>query len=253
MRHRGSAFTLPTAALAAACLLGAASPDNVRPGKPVAPGAPGVSAAPAATPSGAKSPGAKPPGAKPSGYQRPPKVFEKVAPGQAVEGAITRGDGSVASGEISTKYGQPLVIFDRAKKRFIDFQLPEISRIDVAVEEEHEEPFWYWKEGGGVKVYTGKTYPWRKYLTTVTLHDGTKLEGDLSAPIHIKDADGQEAQLILYKHQKGDEGQKPTDLSYVKSIVLAPQAAGAPGSAAGDQMPQPSTASDGPTMPDSGR
>jgi hypothetical protein len=203
--------------------------------------------------------GATPPGATSPGYQLPPKVFEKVAPGQAVEGSIAKDDGSVTSGEVSTKYGQPLTIFDRAKRRFVDVQIPDVARIDVAIEEEHEEPFWYWRESGSdVKVYTGKTYPWRKYLTTVTLRDGTKLEGDLSGPIYIKDSSGKEARLILYKRQKGDEGQKPSDLSYVKSIVLAPRPPGAPSPTAKghrpeDQRPQASTASDGPAIPEPGR
>ncbi|MHC4715011.1 MAG: hypothetical protein ACYTAN_17350, partial [Planctomycetota bacterium] len=100
------------------------------------------------------------------------------------------------------------------------FRLSDISRIDVEIEEEWEEPFWYWKESGSdEKVYTGKTYPVRKYRTSVTFTDKRKITGTLSGLVYLETENGEKKAYTLYERQKGREGQKPEDLVYVKSIV----------------------------------
>ena len=147
-------------------------------------------------------------------------VFEEPPADYKLPGSITTSDSKSVSGLVYTTLGKPVKIYDPTPKKFVAFTLAEVSRIDVQIAEQHEEPYWYWKESGSdEKIYTGKTYPWRKYLTTVTFVSGKKITGQFSGLIHI-DSDGKKTSYTLYKRQKGKEGQKPDDLVFVKSIVL---------------------------------
>lgn len=149
-------------------------------------------------------------------------VFEETPRDYAVAAAVSTSDGKSASGLLYTTLGKPLKIYDRAKEKFVSFTLKEISRIDVAVEIEKEEPYWYWKESGSdEKVYTGKSYPWRKYVTTVTFPGGKKITGTLSGLLYLE-KNGKKTRHILYERQKGKEGQKPKDLVYVTSVAVTP-------------------------------
>ncbi len=153
----------------------------------------------------------------------PPPLFEGPKATSTLPGAITTSDDKTTSGLIYATLGKPMTIYDRAEKRYLEFPLADVSRIDVAVEEEHEEPYWYWKESGSdEKVFTGNTYPWRKYLTTVTFASGKKITGDMAGPLYIETPSGEKKQFILHKRDKGKEGQKLADLLYVKSVVLSP-------------------------------
>ena len=150
-----------------------------------------------------------------------PGVFEKPERDYTVEGTVSTSDGKSASGTLYTTLGKGLVIYDRAEKKNVEFTLPGVMRIEVAVEEEHEEPYWYWKQSGSdEKVFTGKNYPWRKYVTTVTLKDGKKVSGDTSGIIFLEETGKAPERFILHKRQAGAEGQRLPDLVYVKSIVV---------------------------------
>ncbi len=147
-------------------------------------------------------------------------VFEKPPRDWVVSGTVRTSDGKTASGLLYTTLGKALKIYDPEKKKFVKFTLNEIKRIDVAIEIEKEEPYWYWKESGSdEKVYTGKTYPWRKYITTVTFSSGKKVGGYLSGLIYLE-KDGRKTRYTLHKRQKGKEGQKPKDLLYVTSVTI---------------------------------
>ena len=138
-----------------------------------------------------------------------PPLFEGPKASYTLPGAITSSDDKTTTGLIYTTLGKPMTIYDRAKKRYVEFPLADVARIDVAVEEEHEEPYWYWKESGSdEKVFTGNTYPWRKYLTTVTFASGKKITGDMAGPLYIETPSGEKKQFILHKRDKGKEGQK---------------------------------------------
>lgn len=147
-------------------------------------------------------------------------IFEKPPRDWVVSGTVRTSDGKTASGLLYTTLGKALKIYDPEKKKFVKFTLNEIKRIDVAIEIEKEEPYWYWKESGSdEKVYTGKTYPWRKYVTTVTFSGGKKVGGYLSGLIYLE-KDGKKTRYTLYKRQKGNEGQKPKDLLYVTNVTI---------------------------------
>ena len=165
---------------------------------------------------------AKAPAAPVPATDKPRPIFEKEPAEHATSATVTTSDGKSASGQLYTKLDMPLTVFDRARKRFVAFTLKDISGIDVSVEEEKDEPSWYWKESGSdEKVFTGKTYPVRKYVTKVTFADGKAITGDVSGPVYLKTTDGREIRYVLYRKQKGNEGQKLSDLVHVTSIVLS--------------------------------
>ncbi len=170
-------------------------------------------------------------------FQKPPADYE-------VSGRIIASDGRTAAGTLSTTLGKPLEIYDRDAKAVVKFGLADVSRIDVSVEEEHEEPYWYWKESGSdEKVFTGKNYPWRKYVATVTFADGRKVTGDLDALLYVApDAAALEStdaapskaatrvggrlRFLLHRRDKGREGERPEDIVYVKAVEVARGEAG---------------------------
>jgi len=165
------------------------------------------------------------------------EVFKKAPPDYAVAGTLATSDGKSLTGSVYTTLGKPLTIYDRAEKRFVEFTLKDVSRIDVSVEEEHEEPVWRWKESGSdEKIFTGKSYPWKKYLSTVTFTGGTKIAGDLSGLVYVEAA-GKKTRFVFYKRQQGDEGQALSDLVYVTSVVLGDKARAS--SAAPKEEPSP--------------
>jgi hypothetical protein len=152
--------------------------------------------------------------------------FEKAPRDYAVRGVITTSDRKSASGLVFTTLGKPLEIYDAKTEKHVPFKLADVVRIDVEIAEEHEEPYWYWKESGSdEKVFTGKTYPWRLYTTTVTFKFGRKITGPLSGLVYLEKEGGKKTPYVLHKRQKGKEGHTPKDLVYVVSIVLGGSAA----------------------------
>ncbi len=148
-------------------------------------------------------------------------VFEKNPREYAVKATLTTSDDKTQAGLVYTTLGKPLKVFDREKERFVSFRLSNIARIDVEIDEEWEEPVWYWKESGSdEKVYTGRTYPVRKYRTSVTFTDDRKITGTLSGLVYLETENGEKKAHALYERQKRKEGQKPGDLVYVRSIVV---------------------------------
>ena len=176
----------------------------------------------------------------PRPLRRPQSPFTKPDAPYKVSGSVSTSDGRVVSGTLYTTLGKRLSLYDRAGKRFVDFSLSDVSRIDVSVEEEHDEAVWYWKESGSdEKVFTGQSYPWRRYVTTVTFPDGHALTGDLDGLVYLEpstpsidstapsidstdSAASSRLRFLFHKRHKGDPGQKPSDLVYVKSLIVDP-------------------------------
>jgi len=139
-------------------------------------------------------------------------------------GWILLSDDTVVEGAVFTTRGKPLTIFNRTDKEYVRLDWAEIARVDVAVENNVLERDWRWKEGGSdVKVYTDLYYMWHKYLTTITLKDGEKIKGDVSAPIYVM-PQGKDERLrfILHKRNKGQKAEKDevAEPLYIKKMIL---------------------------------
>lgn len=146
---------------------------------------------------------------KPRGQARP----------DARPGTVTMSDSGTYKGLICTTRDKSFRIYDTADKAYRDIPLAALKEILIAVEKEGMEKEWRWKEGGSdVKVDTGKSYPWQQYLVTVVLSNGQKIEGHLSStPIYVE-VRGKQVKLLIQQKNKGELGQKLSDLIYIKKI-----------------------------------
>jgi hypothetical protein len=150
----------------------------------------------------------------------------------AVPGCVELSDGSVHSGLIYLTRDKRVKIYDQQLERQREIPLRVVRQIDCAVEREWIEREWHFKETtSDEKIYTGRTYPAREYLHTITLRDGRSITGPLSEIIYLQPQDdssrsaGHRAEpkvekFLLHKRDKGELGQDPKSLIYVKRIKL---------------------------------
>jgi hypothetical protein len=159
--------------------------------------------------------------------QAPPRTDARL-------GAVTLSDGQVVKGLVMFTRGRKLEIFEDAAKKWHAFEMAQLSRLDTEVEEEKEEREWRWKEGGSdVKVYTGRTYIDRKYLTRLTLADWkTRVAGHVRGTVFFVQPTGGDPMRFFLRHdERGEYNQKSAEIVYPRSVVLE---AGAPGEAKGE-------------------
>ncbi|MFW5798789.1 MAG: hypothetical protein ACOCXX_03940 [Planctomycetota bacterium] len=153
----------------------------------------------------------------------PPNPFGKPRTERqdARPATVTFSDGKVLEGDFYLTHGKPFHVFDTKRNAFRDVPADAVTRIDVEVERERMEKEWRFLEhANDEKVFTGKTYPMRKYVTTLEIVTGAKIRGNLSTLMYVKDAQGKVHRLFINKRDKGEPGQTLKDLVYIKSIVL---------------------------------
>lgn len=151
----------------------------------------------------------------------------------AVPGCVELSDGSIHPGMIYLTRDKRLQLYDDKLQRQREIPLSAVKQIDCSVKREWMEREWRFKETtSDEKVYTGRSYPAREYVHTITLQDGRKLTGPLSAIIYVQPKasgparTGEERpqpkaeQFLLNKRNKGSLGQDLKSLIYVKRIKL---------------------------------
>lgn len=155
----------------------------------------------------------------------------------AVLGYIELSDGAIYPGKIFLTRDKRLKLSDEQSQRQREIPLSEVKQIDCSVKKEWMEKEWKFKEAAkDEKVYTGRSYPVREYIHTVTLLDGRTIKGGLSEIVYVQ-AIGDEVnkasnrqsntnpkRFILNKRNKGNLGQDLQSLVYVKSIKLGEKA-----------------------------
>ena len=154
--------------------------------------------------------------------ERPIAPANEIENTDRKEGTLYLSDGKTHRGRVYTTPGKRLRIYRREKGEYLEFPIRAIARIEVEVEEERMEPEWRWKEAASdEKVYTGKAYPMRKLLTSITLADGETYKGDVSAPIYVLEEGAKKAsRYLLHRRQKGEIDQTLKDLVYISRIDL---------------------------------
>ncbi len=174
-------------------------------------------------------------------FERP--AAEEQAKDAGLPGGVELSDGLVLPGLISLTRDARLRIYDEKLERQREIPLRVVKEISCQVKKEWMERQWRFKEtASNEKVYTGRSYPVREYLHTITLTDGRKITGPLSAIVYVRprsdekspsgknsdpSARGKEPevqQLVLHKRDKGDIGQELKSLVYVKRIRLGQEA-----------------------------
>jgi hypothetical protein len=144
----------------------------------------------------------------------------------AVPGCLELSDGTRRAGRLYLTRDARLKIFDAKAKSYREVPLTAIRRIDCKVEKEWLEKEWRFKESANdEKVYTGRSYPAREYLHTITLRDGRTIQGPLAAIVYLQDeAGGEPVRYLLHKRDKGPVGTSLASLCYVRSIRLGEDA-----------------------------
>ena len=112
-----------------------------------------------------------------------------------------------------------------------------VKQIECKVKKEWVEKEWKFKEAASdEKMYTGRSYPTREYVHTITLNDGRMIGGPLSAIVYVQPQPYKSVspgeyqtrpkaeQFLLNKRNKGELGQDLKSLVYPKLIKLGKEA-----------------------------
>lgn len=145
-----------------------------------------------------------------------------------------------------TRSGREITVFDAEAKEHLVIPFDTILVLRQTVLEEGMERQWRWKEGGSdEKVYTGKSYPWRKHGIELVLADGRTVKGRLASGfpititytagrdyVEVETSDGPatecmpmivEETWLIQPKIKGELGETLDDLVYVRELDLRPK------------------------------
>jgi len=123
----------------------------------------------------------------------------------------------------------------RSRQREVPLRV--VKQIECHVKKEWMEKEWRFKELAlDEKYYTGRSYPAREFLHTITLRDDRKISGPLSGIVYLKPGEYKppepgeyrphvEAErYLLHKRQKGKINETLKSLHYTKLIKLGEEA-----------------------------
>ncbi len=171
---------------------------------------------------------ADPPTIQPFGRPAADKMpTDNAAPrDDAVQGAIELSNGVIRPGWLYLTRDKRLKIYDEAVRRQREIPWTAVERIECDVKTEWMEKEWTFKETtNDEKIYTGRKYPVREYVHTITLRGGRTIAGPLAAVVYLQSSPEQEAEpFLLNKRNKGEPGQTMKSLLYVKQIKLGKEA-----------------------------
>ncbi len=154
---------------------------------------------------------------------QPDSPFTAKADKDALRAKITFSDGTTLEGTITSTPGKPVRLWDDARAEYRDIPLKLIGKFQAEVVWERDQPEWKFIESGSdIKEMTGKTYPARELIYTVTLVNDEMIKGGIVAPLYFTDPQGSKT-LVLNKRQKGEVGQTLDELKYVKAVVVSSQ------------------------------
>ncbi len=174
--------------------------------------------------------------------EEPPALnpFGQIKTGRddAIPGYIEMSDGRIFVGNIYMTRDKRVEIYDQKMERQRDLPLRVITQIQAKIAKEWMEKEFRFKElANDEKLYTGRSYPCRQYLHTLTLKDGKTVTGEMAEvffvePIVFKAgeplanrADNSEpVRLVLHKRDKADFGAELKSMKYVKLIKLGKEA-----------------------------
>jgi hypothetical protein len=143
-----------------------------------------------------------------------------------VPGCAILSDGSIYAGKLYLTRDVRLRIDDDQTQRQREIPFHVIQSLECMVKKEWMEKEWRFKENANdEKVFTGKEYPARDYLHTITLKDGRQITGPLSGVVYVEPYEGGETQkFLIHKRQKGPLDTDLKTLVYLQKIELGEQA-----------------------------
>jgi hypothetical protein len=143
----------------------------------------------------------------------------------AVPGYVELSSGAKVPGRIFTTRAKRVKIFNLEKEVYEYVPVPAVRKIETVIEWERMEKEWRFKEAGSPeKVYTGRSYPARKFAYRLTLLGGHTITGHiLGQPLYLA-REGKVDRFVLHDRQKGPRDTTLEDLVYVRSVVLGQEA-----------------------------
>ena len=162
----------------------------------------------------------------------------KTARDDAIPGYIEMSDGRILVGNIYMTRDKRVKIYDQKAERQRELPLRVITQIQAKMVKEGIEKEWRFKELAlDEKLYTGRSYPWRQYLHTVTLKDGKTITGEVGEvfyvqpivfkadePLANRPDDSEPIRVPIHMKDKGNFGAELKSLKYVKLIKLGKEA-----------------------------
>ena len=144
----------------------------------------------------------------------------------ACPGSIKLSDKTIVRGRIYLTRDHRLKVYDETVQRHREIPLRVVRKIQCTVKREWMEKQWRFRENANdAKVFTGRTYPVREYIHTITLRDNREIQGPISAIIYLqREADEKRMRFLLHKRQKGKVGTDLKSLVYVQKVELGNQA-----------------------------
>ena len=183
------------------------------------------------SPASPMAPGQEPPAINPFG----PVRHERE---DAIPGYVEMSDGTVYAGAVYLTRDKRLKIYDETLKRQREIPLRVVKQIECKVLKEWMEKEWRFKELAlNEKYYTGRSYPSREYVHTVTLQDDRTISGPLAEIIYVKPyldykatapggyrPEAEPQRFLLHKRDKGEVDTDLKSLAYVRLIKLGEEA-----------------------------
>jgi hypothetical protein len=165
----------------------------------------------------------------PAAGQGPASPFtegaEAVVRKDAVPGVIELSDGRKLPGKIYTTRGRRLKIYNLKREVYEYVPVAALKQIEVTVEWERMDKEWRFKEAGNPeKIYSGREYPVRSLVWTLTLRNDHAIAGHiLGQPLYVEEG-GKAQRFLLHQRDKGEMGQTLKDLVYVRRVAFGPEA-----------------------------
>lgn len=134
---------------------------------------------------------------------------------------FTFSDGSTFTGRATTTLDKPLRLWVPEQGEFVDIPYANVVSAEVEVLwERDDKEYQFLVSGSDIKTYTGRTYPSRETVYTLTLKDGRSLKGSIVAPFDVRRDNGEERLIVLHKRDKGPAGRTLSELVYVTKVEL---------------------------------
>lgn len=160
--------------------------------------------------------------------QAPPAKNERLARvgfrrDDALPGVVEFSDGLQLAGGIFTTRNKPLALWIPQQKRWLRVPIAAVLSISAVVVQQEMKLRWRWKAmGQPERVYTGKSYPFRRFEWLLHLADGSYIQGIIKGqPIWIETPHETSGPFILHERAKGKTGQSLAKQVYIRKIVIS--------------------------------
>jgi len=175
-----------------------------------------------------------------------PAIQAEFRRDDALPGVVEFSDGRQLAGGIFTTRNKPLALWIPQQKRWLRVPIAAVLSISAVVVQQEMKLRWRWKEmGQPERVYTGKSYPFRRFEWRLHLADGSYIQGIIKGqpiwietrgnsrgypansrgvatpPVRVERPQKTPGPFILHERAKGKTGQSLAKQIYIRKIVIS--------------------------------